>query len=85
VLCQSLVKELNLGHKERGTAHWLIGAFDLAMGQYEEALAGFQRAKLESQAGGDSDHVLLAEGYAALTLKAQPESRLTGGHELDRY
>jgi hypothetical protein len=26
----------------------------------------------------------MAEGYSALALKAQPESRLAGGHELER-
>jgi tetratricopeptide (TPR) repeat protein len=84
VLCRDLVVELNLGYKERGGAHWLIGALHLAMGQYAEALAGVRRAKEEFQAGGDSDYVLMAEGYAALVLKAQPESRLTGSQELAR-
>ena len=30
------------------------------------------------------EHVLMAEGYTALALKTQPESRLAGGHELAR-
>jgi tetratricopeptide (TPR) repeat protein len=84
VLCRDLVVELNLGHKERGTTHWLIGALDLAMGRYAEALAELQRAKGEFQAGGDLDLALMADGYMALALKAQPESRFAGGHELDR-
>lgn len=83
-LCRDLTVELKLGHKERGTAHWLIGALDLAMGHYAESLAELQRAKEEFRAGGNSDQVLLADGYAALALKAQPESRLAGAHELDR-
>lgn len=83
-LCLDLTLELNLGHKQRGTAHWLIGALDLAMGQYVEALAEFQLAKEEYQAGGHSDNALMTEGYAALALKAQPESRLAGTRELDR-
>jgi hypothetical protein len=84
MLCRDLVVELNLGHKPCGTAHWLIGALDLAMGQYAEALAELQRSKVEFQAVGDSDCVLMAEGYVALTLKAQPESRVAGDHELAR-
>ena len=84
VLCRDLAVELNLGHKQLGTSHWLIGALDLAMGQYAEALVELQRAREEYQAGGDSDCVLMAEGYTALVLKAQPESRLAGGHELAR-
>jgi tetratricopeptide (TPR) repeat protein len=84
VLCRDLVVELSLGQKQRGTSQWLIGALDLAMGRFEEALAEFQRAKEEFQASADSDCVLMAEGYSALALKAQPESRLAGGHELDR-
>ena len=83
-LCRDLTAELNLGHKQRGTAHWLIGALALAMRQYAEALVELQRAKEEYQAGGDSDCVLMAEGYTALVLKAQPESRLAGDHELAR-
>jgi hypothetical protein len=84
VLSRDLVSELTLGHKQRGTAHWLIGALALAMGQHAEALAEFQRAKGEFETGGDSDLILMAEGYAALALKAQPESRLAGDHELAR-
>lgn len=84
VLCRDLVVELALGHRARGNAHWLIGALHLAMGQHSEALAEFQRAKEESQAGGDADYVLLAEGYAALALKAQPEFRMAGDRELAR-
>lgn len=83
-LCRDLTVELKLGHQERGTAHWLIGALDLAMGHYADSLAELQRAKEEFRAGGNSDQVLLADGYAALALKAQPESRLAGAHELDR-
>ena len=84
VLCRDLAFELNLGYKQRGGAHWLVGALNLAMGWYAEALAGLLRAKEEFQAGGDWDYVLMAEGYTALALKAQPESRLAGGHELAR-
>ncbi len=82
LLCRDLTEELNLGHKQRGTSLWLVGALDLAMDGYADALAGFRRAKLEFEAAGDADLVLMAEGYAALTLKAQPESRLTGAREL---
>ena len=85
VLSRDLVLELNLGHKQRGTAHWLIGALELAMGQCSEALAAFQHAKGEvPKLVAIRILVLMAEGYAALALKAQPESRLAGDHELAR-
>jgi len=84
VLCRDLVVELSLGHKAQGKSHWLIGALDLAMGQYAEALAELQLAKAEFQAVGESDSVLMSEGYSALALKAQPESRVSGGNELVR-
>jgi hypothetical protein len=84
LLCRDLTEQLNLGHKERGTAQWLIGALDLAMGRYAEALAEFHGASEEFQAGGNSDSALLAEGYAALALKAQPQSHSAGADELDR-
>ncbi len=83
-LSRDLVVELNHGHQPLGTAHWLIGALTLAMGQCADAFAEFQRARDEFQAAGDSDCVLMAEGYQALALKAQPESRFAGGHEFDR-
>lgn len=84
MLCRDLVVELNLGHKALGGSYWLIGALDLVMGQYAEAHAELLRARGEFQAGGDSDYVLMAEGYMALVLKAQPESRLAGEDELAR-
>jgi hypothetical protein len=84
LLCRDLVVELNLGHKARGGAHWLLGALHLAMGQCAGALDEFQLAKSEFQAGVEPDYVLMAEGYTALALKAQPESRIAGDHELAR-
>ena len=83
-LSRDLTEELDLGHKERGTAHWLIGALHLAMGEFAESIAALQRAKDEYRAGGNSDQLLMAEGYAALALKAQPASRSAGALELDR-
>src|SRR5215467_14259029 len=83
-LFRDLTEELDLGHKERGTAHWLIGALHLAMGEFAESIAALQRAKDEYRAGGNSDQLLMAEGYAALALKAQPASRSAGALELDR-
>ena len=83
-LCRNLTVELNLGPKPRGTAHWLIGALKLALSGYAEALAEFQLAKQEFRASGDSEKMLMTEGYAALVQKAQPQSREAGGHELDR-
>lgn len=76
--------ELNLGHKERGTADWIIGALDLALARYAEALVELQCAKQEFRAGGDSNLILMAEGYLALVHKAQPQSRVAGVHEFDR-
>ena len=84
VLSRDLVVELNLGHKQRGGAHWLLGALHLALGHHSEAVGEFQRAKDEFQAAGDSDGALMAEGYEALVLKAQPASRMAGGHEQAR-
>jgi hypothetical protein len=81
-LSRDLVVELNLGNKERGTSHWLVGALRLARGHHAEALAEFQLAK-EFHAG-EPDYVLLAEGYIALALKAQSASRTAGVNELTR-
>ena len=83
-LSRDLVVELIQGHQPLGTAHWLIGALTLAMGQSADAFAEFQRATDEFQAASDSDCVLMAEGYQALALKAQPQSRSAGELEFDR-
>ena len=83
-LCRDMTLELDLGHKERGTAYWLIGALHLANGEYAKSLSALQHARDEYQAGGHSDQVLMVEGYAALALKAQPETMSSGARELDR-
>jgi hypothetical protein len=62
-----LVEQLDQGTLKRGTATWLIGAFDLARDKRKEAFAAFGRA---ARFYADAPAVkLLAEGYMAIAAE----------------
>jgi|SRR5579859_2151279 len=70
--CQSadLVEVLNLGNRQAGTAAWLVGAFELALGQIQDSLTSFSRAeRLYADAGAPAQE-LLARGYSAIAREA---------------
>jgi hypothetical protein len=71
-LSRSLVQELDLGDKALGTAHWLIGALELASGRLLDAVASFSRAEEAFHADGDTACVLMAQGYGALAQRVAP-------------
>lgn len=81
-LSRNLVHDLALGHKETGTAHWLIGALMLAAGRPVEARAEFQRATDAFQAAGERSLVLMARGYSAMAKKADPAIERAAEREL---
>jgi hypothetical protein len=80
-ICRDLVEELQLGQKETGGAHWLLGALKLAGGQPIEALRDFQRAQQAFEAGGHTAYDLMARGYVALARKADPTSSPVGAQD----
>jgi hypothetical protein len=64
-----LVLDLNLGHRQRGTSHWLVGALFLAAGKCDDALAALTASSQEFHAEGSPPHELLADGYIVLTRR----------------
>jgi hypothetical protein len=65
-----LVELLNLGKRQEGTAAWLVGAFELALGQIQTSLTSFSRAeRLYADAGAPAQE-LLARGYSAIAREA---------------
>jgi hypothetical protein len=69
-LSLELVQELALGQQQLGTAFWLVGAFDLAAGRTDAALASFDRARGCYLSNGDQVQVLLIDGYRAIARGA---------------
>jgi hypothetical protein len=65
----ALVQELDLGKRELGTGHWLVGALELACARLSDAAASFALSEEAYHAHGDNAQVLMAQGYAALAHK----------------
>jgi hypothetical protein len=80
---RDLVLELALEPRKQGTAHWLVGALELAAGRSVVARVAFERAE---QAFLTDDttacSVLMARGYVALARKADPSSHVEGADML---
>jgi hypothetical protein len=66
---RALVEELDLGKREIGTGHWLVGALELASARSSDAAASFALAEEEFAAHGDEAQMRMAQGYAALVQK----------------
>jgi cytochrome c-type biogenesis protein CcmH/NrfG len=80
---RDLVEELALGPREQGTAQWLVGALELAVGRFDAARVAFEQAErafLTDDAA--STCALMAHGYVALACKADPQSRAEGKEAL---
>lgn len=74
-LCLALAQDLELGPKGLGTAHWLIGALDLALGRFVTARASFQEARRSySKLGEEAPQTLMAQGYDALAANCSDSS-----------
>jgi hypothetical protein len=65
-----LVEVLNLGKSQEGTAAWLVGAFELALGQIQDSLTSFSRAERLYTAADEPALELLARGYGAIACEA---------------
>lgn len=77
-----LVEKLELGPLRVATGIWLVGAFDLALGRYDEASRQFGDARGQYAAANAPGLVLLADGYAAIVRQAG--KRPAGGDDLDQ-
>jgi hypothetical protein len=78
LLTRNLASELKLGTKQMGTAHWLVGALELAAGHLQEAAIDFERSEKAYELGGHSAQQLMARGYSALASKKNPASSALG-------
>lgn len=78
-----LVGELGLGDQATGTSLWLLGALQMAAGNFSTAIAQFQRAENAFLAAQLPVPAKMARGYVALAEKALPESHLKGAESLD--
>jgi hypothetical protein len=79
---RDLTGELALGGKSIGTARWLIGALQLACGEFADAHGEFQRAAEAFHAAGEASCERMAQAYMAMARKADPAFRETGEREL---
>jgi hypothetical protein len=70
-----LAEQLNRPALGMSMAHWLLGAYSLAIGRLDEATGEFTRAVDFARLSDDQANVFLNEGYLALIqicLKQQP-------------
>lgn len=82
--CCELVQELALAPRERGGAHWLVGALELALRRFSSARAAFERAEqIFLTDDATFPYALMARGYIALVQKADPQSQEVGAVLLD--
>jgi len=66
-MCRSLGQDLDLGPKEQGTANWLVGALELALGRIAAARAAFDDAQGSYAAlGEEAPQTLMVQAYDAL-------------------
>ena len=77
-----LVRTLELGPLREATGVWLVGAFDLALGRYYEAISIFHEAREHSVAANAPGLVLLTEGYAAIARRVS--KHVADGDDLDQ-
>jgi hypothetical protein len=79
-----LVQTLSLGPVQEGTANWLIGAFELVLGQFDQAVDLFTAAHERYVAANAPGLALLTEGYLAITYKVGRRPMLVTTKTLDQ-
>ena len=75
---RDLVLRLQPGPIREGTAHWMVGAYYLALGEIDEALASFSLAVDRHQAGGAPGLAWLGRGYIAIAYERAQRPRPEG-------
>jgi protein-L-isoaspartate(D-aspartate) O-methyltransferase len=76
-----LVEELSLGSLQQGTATWLSGAFELALGRLDAAAAAFRIARQQYHAAEAPGLALLMEGYEAIAARIGGQPGSVDEHE----
>jgi hypothetical protein len=74
----ALVHRLDLGPLREGTSHWMIGAYHLALGETDDALAAFSLAVSRYRSAPAPGSVWLVQGYIAITYEAASRARPDG-------
>jgi hypothetical protein len=74
----ALVHRLDLGPRREGTSHWMIGAYHLALGETDDALAAFSLAVSRYQSAPAPGPAWLAQGYIAIACEAASRARPDG-------
>jgi len=77
------VDELNLGPRQRGNAHWLVGAHHIAARRPDAALDALDKASEAFASAGDRPSEMMARGYCALARRLRLETRAAAQAELD--
>ncbi|MBR0893606.1 hypothetical protein JQ616_01490 [Bradyrhizobium tropiciagri] len=77
-----LVQELGFGPLRLGTGAWLVGAFDLALGRYDEAIDIFRGARQNYVDASAPGLVLLTDGYVAIARQLAGDQ--ANGEDLDQ-
>lgn len=77
-----LVQELGFGPLRLGTGAWLVGAFDLALGRYLEAIDIFRGVRQHYVDASAPGLVLLTDGYVAIARQLAGDR--ANGEDLDQ-
>ena len=79
-----IVERLDVGRQRQGTGIWLCGAFDLALGRYEDASHAFAVAHEHYVAADAASGALLMEGYLAIVQQIGEGGSSGEGSALDQ-
>ncbi|WP_420968986.1 hypothetical protein [Bradyrhizobium sp. B120] len=78
----ALVRGLGLAPLREATGVWMVGAFDLALGRYDDASRLFRDARQLYVAASAPGLVLLVDGYAAIVRRIGKQP--ADGNDLDQ-
>jgi hypothetical protein len=79
-----IVERLDVGRLRQGNGTWLCGAFDLALGKYDEASRAFAVANEHYVAADAPSPALLMEGYLAIVQQLSKGGAAGQGSALDQ-
>ncbi|PDT77764.1 hypothetical protein [Bradyrhizobium sp. C9] len=77
-----LVRVLELGPLREATGVWMVGAFDLALGRYDDASQLLREAREQYLAASAPGLVLLTDGYIAIARRVGKHA--ADGDDLDQ-
>jgi hypothetical protein len=78
-----MVQRLHLGALREGTAHWMVGAYQLALGQIDDAVSSLSLSVARYQDAGAPGLAWLARGYIAIAYETANRPRPDGVTKFD--